>query len=96
MLSGTVKTLNTELETEEYKNAEVKYSTCIKDLHVLEFSLHDIDKYSKALDKAIMNYHSMKMNEINKSIKHIWKQVYRGLGSKFLIFLLYNKLLFRN
>ncbi len=78
MLSGTIKTLDIELDTDEYKNAEIKYSTCIKDLHVLEFSLHDIDKYSKALDKAIMNYHSMKMNEINKSIKHIWKQVYRG------------------
>ena len=78
MLSGTLKTLKAELETDEYVDADIKFSTCIKDLHVLEFSLRDIEKYSKALDKAIMNYHSMKMNEINKSIKQIWKQVYRG------------------
>jgi DNA repair protein RAD50 len=25
-----------------------------------------------------MNYHLLKMNEINKSIKQLWRQVYRG------------------
>ena len=38
----------------------------------------DMDKYYKALDKAIMNYHAMKMSEIKKSIKQLWRQVYRG------------------
>jgi DNA repair protein RAD50 len=41
-------------------------------------SIQDIEKYYKALDKAIMNYHALKMSEINKSIKQLWRQVYRG------------------
>jgi hypothetical protein len=35
MLDGTIETLNSELETDEYKNAEAKYNICTKDLHVL-------------------------------------------------------------
>jgi len=45
---------------------------------LLEICVTDIEKYHKALDKAIMNYHNMKMSEINKTIKQLWRQVYRG------------------
>lgn len=51
---------------------------CAIDLRVLEVSVVDIEKYYKALDRAVMNYHMIKMNEINKSIRQLWRQVYRG------------------
>ena len=31
-------------------------------------------------DRAIMNYHNMKMAEINKIIRDLWRQTYRGQG----------------
>lgn len=47
-------------------------------------SVMDIEKYYKALDRAIMNYHMMKMGEINKIIKNLWRQVYRGADIDFI------------
>ena len=41
-------------------------------------AIEDLDKYSKALDQAIMKYHSLKMDEINKIIREIWTSTYQG------------------
>lgn len=38
----------------------------------------DLEKYHKAIDVAIMKYHSMKMLEINKIIRELWVKTYRG------------------
>ncbi|CDK28062.1 unnamed protein product [Kuraishia capsulata CBS 1993] len=39
---------------------------------------NDITIYSKALDNAVMKYHSLKMKEINKIIDELWKKTYSG------------------
>ena len=78
IIEGKTQTINDELESDNYKNAMEKYCVCAGDLRVLEISVVDIDKYYKALDRAVMNYHLMKMNEINKTIRQLWRQVYRG------------------
>jgi DNA repair protein RAD50 len=77
-LQGRIDTIKSELELDNYQNALEKFLHCSSDLKVLELSIQDIEKYYKALDKAIMNYHALKMSEINKSIKQLWRQVYRG------------------
>lgn len=38
----------------------------------------DIDTYSRALDSAIMKYHSIKMKDINRIIDELWKRTYSG------------------
>ncbi|CAK9023347.1 DNA repair protein RAD50 (DNA recombination/repair protein), partial [Durusdinium trenchii] len=38
----------------------------------------DLGRYHSALDKALMKFHSLKMAEINKTIKELWQRVYRG------------------
>jgi DNA repair protein RAD50 len=43
-----------------------------------EMANKDLDKYYNALDRALMRFHSMKMEEINKIIKELWQQTYRG------------------
>lgn len=78
ILEGRVQAANEELALENHKNALQKYMECLADLKVLEVCVMDIEKYYKALDRAIMNYHLLKMNEINKIIKSLWRQVYRG------------------
>ena len=83
-LDGRIQTFKEELNLDNYKNALEKYLICASELRVLEVSVQDTEKYYKALDKAIMNYHSMKMSEINKTIKQLWRQVYRGNDIDFI------------
>jgi DNA repair protein RAD50 len=78
ILNGKIQTLEEEANLETHKSALDKFLICSTDLRVLELCVSDIDKYYKALDRAIMNYHLLKMNEINKTIKQLWRQVYRG------------------
>jgi DNA repair protein RAD50 len=40
-----------------------------------------LEKYSKALDAAIMKFHSLKMEEINKIIRELWMNTYQGSGN---------------
>mmetsp|Transcript_38328 Transcript_38328/g.96422 ORF Transcript_38328/g.96422 Transcript_38328/m.96422 type:complete len:157 (-) Transcript_38328:1395-1865(-) len=38
----------------------------------------DLDKYHHALDKALVKYHTLKMDEINKIVKELWQATYKG------------------
>jgi len=40
--------------------------------------ISDVEKYHRALEKALMNFHSVKMDEINKILKELWQTTYRG------------------
>ncbi len=77
-LEGRLQAIREELALDTHKDALQKFLQCSSDLKVIELSVLDMDKYYKALDKAIMSYHSIKMSEINKSIKQLWRSVYRG------------------
>ncbi|KAL2344011.1 hypothetical protein Fmac_005296 [Flemingia macrophylla] len=41
----------------------------------------DLDTYYNAVDKALMRFHTMKMEQINKIIKELWQQTYRNQHS---------------
>ena len=41
-------------------------------------AMEDLESYHKALDKALMSYHRMKIKEINEFIRELWDQTYRG------------------
>lgn len=49
--------------------------------------MQDLEKYTKALQSAIVEYHSMKMEEINKTIKELWTNTYRGSGKQLVGFI---------
>ena len=49
-------------------------------VRTLEMAITDLDKYMKAVDKAIMSYHSMKMKEINMIMRELWVDIYQGQG----------------
>lgn len=38
----------------------------------------DLDKYHKALEKALLAFHTNKMADINKIVKELWQKTYRG------------------
>ncbi|CAN3354249.1 DNA repair protein Rad50p [Diutina catenulata] len=39
---------------------------------------NDIQVYTSSLDNAIMKYHSLKMEEINRILRELWQQTYKG------------------
>jgi DNA repair protein RAD50 len=38
----------------------------------------DLEKFYRALDKALMEFHSMKMQEINSALSELWRNAYKG------------------
>lgn len=44
----------------------------------------DLDKYHKALEKALLAFHTTKMSDINKIIKELWQKTYRGHDIDFI------------
>ena len=63
-----------------FRNAEEQYRKSKITFEVLGIACGDLGKYYKALDRAIMKYHQIKMSEINKIIKDLWIETYRGKG----------------
>ncbi|KAL6899887.1 hypothetical protein ACP4OV_006545 [Aristida adscensionis] len=67
-----------ELKQTQYKDIEKRYTNQLLQLKTTEMANKDLDRYYAALDKALMRFHTMKMEEINKIIKELWQQTYRG------------------
>jgi DNA repair exonuclease SbcCD ATPase subunit len=38
----------------------------------------DLTRYHKALDRALMRYHQLKVDEINRYIRELWSRMYKG------------------
>lgn len=55
-----------------------KYRESFINLKTAETACLDIERYYKALDKALMKYHSQKMGDINTIIKELWQNTYKG------------------
>ncbi|KAL3233887.1 DNA repair protein RAD50 [Nakaseomyces bracarensis] len=76
-LQNQIDTLTQQLRT-DYKDVDEKYQKEWVELQARSFANDDIDTYSKALDSAIMKYHSLKMEDINRIIDELWKRTYTG------------------
>eukprot|EP01119_Soliformovum_irregulare_P016817 TRINITY_DN4920_c0_g1_i2.p1 TRINITY_DN4920_c0_g1~~TRINITY_DN4920_c0_g1_i2.p1 ORF type:complete len:1001 (-),score=480.92 TRINITY_DN4920_c0_g1_i2:555-3383(-) len=76
---ATIKERQRQLRSKpEYATADQDHQEMIIHLKTTEMAEADLDKYYHALDKALMKYHTVKMEEINKIIKEIWENTYRG------------------
>ncbi|KAI5968406.1 RAD50 [Candida margitis] len=76
-IKDQIETLKKELAT-EYKNVEEMYHEEWIKLQTNLLVSNDIQNYSKALDNAIMKYHSIKMEDINRILTELWSQTYQG------------------
>ncbi|XP_067852167.1 DNA repair protein RAD50 isoform X2 [Heptranchias perlo] len=73
-----------ELRDAQYKDAEEKFREMMIIMRTTELANKDLDIYYKALDQAIMRFHSMKMEEINKIIRDLWRSTYRGQDIEYI------------
>lgn len=62
----------------DYKDAAIKYKEAHIKVETTKAAVDDLGRYGSALDKAIMKYHSLKMEEINRIIEELWQRTYRG------------------
>ena len=76
-MEGQIKSLKQELET-EYKDIDKQYHEEWIKLQTNMLVSNDLQTYSKALDNAIMKFHSIKMEYINRIVDELWKQTYKG------------------
>ncbi|PVV01925.1 hypothetical protein BB560_003635 [Smittium megazygosporum] len=81
-LIGEKKQIETQIQhfkndiKANYKDIDSLYIEKMIAYKSLELAQEDLEKYSKGLDNAIMMYHSMKMQEINKIIRELWVNTY--------------------
>ncbi|XP_062909196.1 DNA repair protein RAD50 [Mobula hypostoma] len=73
-----------ELRDDQYRDAEEKFREMMIIMRTTELANKDLDIYYKALDQAIMRFHSMKMEEINKIIRDLWRSTYRGQDIEYI------------
>ncbi|KAI8306520.1 DNA repair protein rad50 [Colletotrichum sp. SAR11_59] len=81
---GQMTTKDKELErvleewNQEYKDAAKKFRESHIKVETTKAAIEDLGRYSAALDKAIMQYHSLKMEEVNRIAGELWQSTYQG------------------
>nr|ACH87544.1 Rad50 [Platynereis dumerilii]ACH87548.1 Rad50 [Platynereis dumerilii] len=74
----TIQRNKDRLKGDLFRDAEKKFQDSLITLKTTEMACSDLEKYYKALDRTIMSYHQKKMSEINKIIRELWRNTYKG------------------
>mmetsp|Transcript_5721 Transcript_5721/g.7155 ORF Transcript_5721/g.7155 Transcript_5721/m.7155 type:complete len:1412 (-) Transcript_5721:70-4305(-) len=72
------KLLRRKLRTQEYNDIEERHRVKMIEYETSKIVCSDLDKYHKALDKALLRYHGMKIEDINKIVRELWMLCYKG------------------
>ncbi|CAN8063542.1 unnamed protein product [Agarophyton chilense] len=67
-----------ELTVAEKAGSRRKFEECRIQKQTMELASSDLERYHKALDQALVAFHTLKMQTINRTIKELWQQTYRG------------------
>lgn len=77
-LEGQIEELNNKLKKPEYKNSAKIYHEALYKYKVLGHISQDFSKYCVAMENALLQYHSDKMERVNSFIRQLWSSIYRG------------------
>lgn len=72
-----IKACKQELEKDHGATVE-NYNKCFIEVKALEMSCMDVDKCIQALDRAIVDFHTSKLEEVNATLKDLWTNTYKG------------------
>ncbi|TQS32394.1 hypothetical protein Golomagni_07288, partial [Golovinomyces magnicellulatus] len=81
---GTMKTKDEELDRllkeweMDYKDAKQKYRESHIRVETTKAAIEDLAQCGSAVDKAVMQFHSMKMAEVNRIAGELWQSTYQG------------------
>jgi DNA repair protein RAD50 len=83
-LMGIISSKDDELRRldEEYnidlKNARARYKESHVKVETTKAAMKDLGRGMVALENAILQYHSLKMEEVNRTIAELWQSTYQG------------------
>ncbi|CAH0514854.1 unnamed protein product [Peronospora belbahrii] len=67
-----------KLRAPSLKDVEEKYRHKLIQFETTQMAVADLDRYFKALDESLLQYHSKKVEEINTIIRLLWQITYKG------------------
>jgi DNA repair protein RAD50 len=70
--------LNAKLQNNNFKNIEERFRKKNIQYETTMLASSDLGLYYDALDKALQNFHLLKIKEINKIIRELWQLIYKG------------------
>lgn len=76
--NDTLRGLKDKLNEPNHKNIHERTRKKRVDYETTQMAEADLAKYGVALDKALMQFHSTKIGEINRIIRELWQRTYRG------------------
>eukprot|EP00890_Picochlorum_soloecismus_P006767 jgi/Picsp_1/915/NSC_04400-R1_dna repair protein rad50 len=68
----------------EYQDIDSKCYRHVTEVQTMEIATSDIERYHKALERALLSFHATKMADINKTIKELWQKTYRGVDIDYI------------
>eukprot|EP00049_Salpingoeca_infusionum_P003750 m.70481 g.70481 ORF g.70481 m.70481 type:complete len:1301 (-) comp12259_c0_seq8:731-4633(-) len=77
-LAHEVEELERQLGDRMYRDAEFHHTEKTLERTSVQQAHEDLLKYYNALDKAIVQFHTLRMQTINQTIKEMWQKTYRG------------------
>ncbi|ETV72541.1 hypothetical protein H257_12631 [Aphanomyces astaci] len=77
-LQENVREVQVQLAHRDLKNIDEKKRHKFIEFETTMMAVSDLDKYYKALDMSLMQFHSQKIEEINAIIRSLWQITYRG------------------
>lgn len=63
---------------DEFRDVSERYVAQLVHIKVATMANRDLDTYCGALQQAILQYHSIKMEEVNQTLDYLWKKTYQG------------------
>ncbi|KAF1780464.1 P-loop containing nucleoside triphosphate hydrolase [Phytophthora cactorum] len=62
----------------DYRELQKGLEKCLIQFETTQMAVTDLDRYFKALDESLLQYHSKKVEEINTIIRSLWQITYKG------------------
>lgn len=83
-IRGEIHGLEAELARREaelrddYAGVDARYMKQLVHIKVAGMANHDLDTYCGAFQQAILQYHGIKMEEVNQTLDYLWRKTYQG------------------
>jgi len=73
-----LRDIQAKLNGPNYKDIKQKHRRKSIEYETTEMAVKDLQSYFDALDKALQNFHTLKIREINKIVRELWQLIYKG------------------
>lgn len=83
-IEENIRQAKDRLQSSEFSDIDDRYFSQLTEAESIEMATADLEKYYKALERALLAFHASKMSEINKTIKELWQKTYRGVDIDYI------------